>query len=148
MMKASNMGIRMIEQFEACKLRAYRDLRNIPTIGYGHTRNVKMSDTCTQAQADRWLHDDVAIAEAAINHLVKVPLTQQQFDALTSLIFNIGSGAFAGSSILKRINAGDFKGAAALFGAWNHVKGVVSADLTRRRASEAALFLSTETTAA
>lgn len=110
------------------------------TLGYGHTGGVKPGDTCTEAQAMEWLAEDVREAERAIERLVTVPLTQDQFDALVSFVFNLGAGNFGGSTLLKRINAGDFEGASREFPRWNRAAGRVMAGLTKRRHAEAAMF--------
>lgn len=87
------------------------------------------------------LRADLGTAEAAVNRLVTVPLTQNQFDALVSLVFNIGEGNFSKSTLLRRLNAGEREAAAGQFGRWNKSKGVELAGLTKRRAAERELFL-------
>lgn len=113
---------------------------DVPTIGYGSTRGVTMGDTCTEAEALQMLREDVSEAEGCVSMAVDVELTQAQFDALVSLVFNIGCGAFRGSTILKLVNAGDFDAAQKQFGRWNKQAGKELAGLTRRRAAEAELF--------
>ena len=110
--QTSANGRKLIEQFEGCSLHAYLDQRGIPTIGYGHTQGATMGQTCTQAEADAWLAEDLATAEQAVSRLVKVPLTQNQFDALVSLCYNIGQGNFAESTVLRLLNAGSIQGSA------------------------------------
>jgi lysozyme len=139
--KQSEHGKQFVHSFESCKLEAYFDSGRVATIGYGHIRGVKMGDTCTQAQADAWYDEDTDEAEAAVNDLVKVPLSQNQFDALVSFTFNCGIAALRNSTLLRLLNAGDYDGARDQFGRWNHDNGVVVAGLTRRRAAEANLFL-------
>jgi lysozyme len=134
-------GTGLIHSFETCRLVAYPDQGGVATIGWGHVAGVSLGDTCTQAQADAWFVQDAQVAVDAVNKDVPGSVTQNQFDALCSLCFNIGAGAFAGSTLVKRLNAGDVAGAAAQFPAWNHVNGAVNAGLTRRRAAEQALFL-------
>lgn len=114
------------------------------TIGYGHTRGVMPTDTCTADQADAWLQNDVAGAVIAVCHLVDVPLAQAQFDALVSLVFNIGAGNFQTSTLLRKLNARDYAGAAEEFPKWNHQAGHVLDGLTTRRDAEQARFLSAE----
>jgi lysozyme len=131
------------------KLEAYMPTKNdVPTIGWGHTKGVKMGQTVTYAQAEALFWEDVEWVERAVNRLVKVDLTQNQFDALCSLVFNIGAGAFAGSTVLRRVNQKDFEGAAKAFLMWNKQtnkrtgKKEVLQGLVRRRKEEAEYFLS------
>ncbi len=141
-MTLSSAGVAFIEQFEKLELTAYADLGGVPTIGYGHCRGVKLSDTCTAAQADAWLEQDCAEAEAAVNRCVRIPLTQNQFDALTSFTFNCGVAAFGGSTMLRLLNSGNPRLASAEFPKWDHVAGVVTPGLLRRRLAEQSLFCS------
>lgn len=144
-MKTSQRGLDFIAEHEGCVLAAYPDpgSGNEPwTIGIGHTGGVKPGDTCTMAQALHWLAEDVGEAESAIGRLVKVDLTQDQFDALVSLIFNIGARNFANSTLLKMVNAGNFDGAELQFQRWNMASNKVMAGLTKRRLAEAELFAS------
>jgi lysozyme len=137
----SPVGTALIQSFESLALTAYQDQGGVWTLGYGHVIGVKPGDTCTQAQADAWFQSDVAWACRVVNNDVDVAMTQGQFDALVSLCFNIGGGNFHGSTLLRKLNGGDAAGAADQFLLWNHVGGVVSDGLTRRRAAERALFL-------
>src|SRR5215207_9583173 len=110
-MKTSSKGLELIRFFEGLVLKAYPDPGSGAepwTIGYGKTIGVTPGMTCTQAQADAWLAWDVARFERAIERLVKVPLTQSQFDALVSFTFNVGERAFARSTLLRRLNAGAY----------------------------------------
>ena len=132
----SKTGVALTERFESCRLVAYSDSKGIPTIGWGHTAGVSLGDTCTQEQADSWLLNDIQTAANDVNRLVKVPLTQGEFDALTDFCYNAGGGNFATSTMLKLLNAGDFAGAAAQFDLWDHAGGVVIAGLLRRREAE------------
>lgn len=146
-MQTSPKGIALIEGFEALRLVAYQDDAGIWTIGYGHTgmsgglTRVKAGDTCTSAQADEWMTEDVASAERAVNTLVRVPLLQNQFDALVSFTFNLGWAALESSTLLRLLNAGAIQIASAEFPKWNHVKGVVSKGLTARRLAEQEMFI-------
>lgn len=140
-MKYSNDGLHLTEQFEGCRLVAYQDQAGVYTIGYGHTKGVTPSMTCTTEQAEWWLRQDVEEAESAVNALVKVPLSQKQFDALVDFTFNLGIGSFAKSTLLKLLNASNFKKAALEFEKWNRAGGVVRAGLTRRRLAEKNIFL-------
>jgi len=136
-------GLALLKSFEQCRLSAYRDSAGIATIGWGHTDGVKMTDTCSQDQADRWLVGDVQAAVNACDANAPKNLTQNQFDALVVFTFNVGVGAEAHSTLLAKLNAGDTAGAADEFLKWNHAGGVVVDGLTRRRQAERALFLTT-----
>ncbi|BAP37796.1 putative lysozyme [Acinetobacter guillouiae] len=144
-MKISANGINLICGFEGLELKAYDDGVGIWTIGYGTTVingvKVKKGDTCTNEQAKSYMAQDLKKFESAVNTSVKVPLNQNQFDALVSLTYNIGTGAFKDSTLLKKLNAKDYKGAAAQFDRWNRGGGRVLAGLVKRRKAEMELFL-------
>ena len=106
----------------------------------GHTKNVKEGDRISQDQANCFLMQDLYSVERAIIRLVKVKINQNQFDALCSLIFNIGISAFNKSTLLAKLNTGDYVGAAEQFRRWNKVNNVVMAGLVRRRQAEEDLF--------
>ncbi|MCG3471446.1 lysozyme [Xenorhabdus bovienii] len=144
-MKISNKGLVFIQQWEGLKLKAYPDpaTGGIPwTIGYGHTKDVKPGQVITEQQAEAFLHEDLHPIYITLEAAVKVPLTQGQFDALCSFIFNCGAGNFVRSTLFKKLNAGDYASAAAEFPRWNKAAGKVMNGLTRRRASEQQMFLS------
>jgi lysozyme len=144
-MKTSDEGRERIAAHEGLRLVAYPDpgTGGDPwTIGVGHTGGVRPGDRITREQAMRYLAEDLATAEAAITAAVRVPLTQNRFDALVSLVFNIGAGAFRSSTLLRLLNMGDYAGAAAQFLRWNKAGGREMPGLTRRRADERDLFLS------
>lgn len=144
-MRTSEHGLAFIRDHEGCVLQAYPDpaTGGEPwTIGVGHTGGVSPGDTCTMEQAMQWLREDVAEAEATINRVVRVGLSQDNFDALVSLVFNIGGHNFETSTLLKKINALDFDGAADEFPRWNRAAGKVMAGLTKRRLAESRLFSS------
>ncbi|MBS0644383.1 MAG: lysozyme [Acetobacteraceae bacterium] len=139
-------GIDLIKEFEGCKLTAYQDVKGIWTIGVGHIRGVTQGMQITMAQADQFLRDDLAGAEAAVNRGVgSAPTTPNQFAAMVSLCFNIGSGGFADSTVLRQHRAGHFQAAADAFLMWNKatINGVLQpvAGLTRRRTAEKDLYL-------
>ena len=136
----SNKGLNLIKHFESLQLKAYKCSANVWTIGYGHTKNVKEGDRISQDQANCFLMQDLYSVERAIVRLVKVKLNQNQFDALCSLIFNIGISAFNKSTLLAKLNTGDYVGAAEQFRRWNKVNNVVMAGLVRRRQAEEDLF--------
>ncbi|USR72469.1 lysozyme [Acinetobacter junii] len=142
----SKTGIDLISSFEGIRLNAYDDGVGVWTIGIGTTVypngvKVKKGDKCTLEQAKSYFAHDLKRFEASVNNLVKVPLSQNQFDALVSLTYNIGSGNFASSTLLKKLNAKDYQGAADQFPRWNKAKGKVLNGLVRRREAERALFL-------
>lgn len=139
-MTYSQDGMHLTESFESCRLTAYLDSVGVPTIGWGHTSGVKIGMTCTQEQADQWLQEDVQSAVNAVNTMVKVQLTQQEFDALVDFTFNLGSGNLQHSTLLRLLNAGDYSGAAAEFDKWDRAGGQAMAGLLRRRQSEEDLF--------
>ena len=140
-MKIKNLDI--IKKSEGLRLEAYLPTPNdVPTIGYGHTKGVRMWQRISLAQAEQFLLEDVDWAEDAVNSLVKVKLSQNQFDALVSFVFNIGAGAFSKSTLLKYLNAGDYGGAANQLLRWNKQAGKELKGLTKRRQEERALFLS------
>ncbi|OQS41126.1 lysozyme [Chromobacterium haemolyticum] len=140
-MKASNGGIKLIQGFEGLRLKAYQDSVGVWTIGYGHTGpDVTPGQVITQAQADALLARDLERFEAGVARLVKVPLNQNQFDALVCFSFNLGLGALQGSTLLRLLNAGDYAGAAVQFPRWNKAGGKELPGLTRRRAAEQSLF--------
>jgi len=140
-MKTGINGLNIIKEFEGLRLQAYKCPADRWTIGYGHTAGVSANDVITEAQATSLLCQDVAESERAVNHYVHGPLTQNQFDALVSFVFNLGVGNFRTSTLLKKLNAGDNDGAAQEFGRWIHAGGKALPGLVRRRAAERALFL-------
>ena len=140
-LKPSGACRALIRQFEGMRLEAYRDSKGIPTIGVGHTKNVRMGDRCSIQQADVWLSQDLEDAVAGVQMLVKAPITQSMFDALVSFTFNLGTRQLGESTMLILINKRNYKAAAEQFKRWNRAGDQVLAGLTRRRAAEAALFL-------
>lgn len=144
-MKISNNGLNLIKQFEGLRLNAYDDGVGVWTIGYGTTKypngsRVKKGDKITQTQADHYIANDVATFERAVNMLVNVPLNQNQFDALVSFTYNLGATNLSASTLLKKLNSKDYKGAAAEFPKWNKAGGKVMTGLVRRRKAEMELF--------
>lgn len=139
-MKASNAGVDLIKQFEGRSLNAYKDSVGIITIGYGHINGVKLGDVITGQQADAFLREDLQVAELTVNTNVEVKLSQGQFDALVSFVFNLGVGNFVKSTLLKKLNAGDYFGAAGEFGKWVNAGGTTLKGLIKRRAAEREMF--------
>lgn len=140
-MKISIRGIELIKKYEGLRLEAYLCPAGVWTIGFGTTKGVKNGDKITQQAAEKLLADDLSKFEIGVTCSVTVPLSQNQFDALVSFAYNVGLGALRSSTLLRLLNAGDYKGAAAQFKRWNKAGGKELAGLTRRRADEAALFL-------
>lgn len=140
-MTPSQACITLVKQFEGCKLKSYLDQRGRWTIGYGCTGgNIGPSTVWAQEMADQELQVRLDAVGRIISQKVVPMLTQNQFDALCSLVYNIGVGAFSNATFLKLLNARDMVGAAKMFPAWDHVDGVVNAGLLRRRLAEQALF--------
>ncbi|MEM5591944.1 glycoside hydrolase family protein [Niallia circulans] len=143
-MKLSNTGLSLIKSFEGVRLTAYKAVPTEEhwTIGYGHYGpDVKQNMRITQDQADEYFRKDVARFEKAVNDNVKVPLNQNQFDALVSFTYNCGAGALQRSDLLKLLNQGKYKEAADQFDLWNKSSGKVLNGLVKRRAKEKELFL-------
>ncbi|HIC2869530.1 TPA: lysozyme [Enterobacter kobei] len=146
-MQTSDKGIALIKQFEGCKLTAYQDSVGVWTIGYGWTKPVdgkpiRAGMTIKQETAERLLKTGLVSYEGDVSRLVKVGLTQGQFDALVSFTYNLGARSLSTSTLLRKLNAGDYAGAADEFLRWNKAGGKVLNGLTRRREAERALFLS------
>lgn len=139
-MKTGAEGIRLIKHFEGLRLKAYQCSAGVWTVGYGHTSQVLPGQTITEAEADRFLQQDLAVCEQTVNQRVRVPLTQQQFDALVSFVFNLGSGSFSRSALLQKLNSQDYTGAGNEFLRWTYAGGKVVPGLVRRREAEKALF--------
>jgi lysozyme len=144
-MKISKEGLDLIKKFEGLRLKAYKCPAGVWTIGYGSTVGVVGGQEITEEEAEKLLLDDVFSAWRAVMELVTVPLSQEQFDALVSFVFNVGIGNFSKSTLLKKLNAGDYLGAAKEFLKWDKatVNGVKKplAGLTKRRIMEKELFL-------
>lgn len=142
-MKFTDTGLALLKEFEGCKLKAYEDIRGILTIGYGCTGvGIYPGLVISQARADEMLLErleDEFIP--GVKNIVKVSLNDNQFSALVVLAYNIGLTNLRGSTLIKRLNAKDFAGAAEQFLRWNKAAGNVVSGLTRRREAERALFL-------
>lgn len=138
----------LIKEFEGLSLKPYLCPAKIPTIGYGSTRYadgtaVKLTDKAiTKEKAEKLLLDTLEPFEKTINKNVYAPITQNMFDALVTFAYNVGSGNFAKSTLLKKLNKADYHGAADEFLRWDKAGGKVLAGLTRRRKAERELFLS------
>lgn len=138
-MRPSPRLLAFLRGWEGLRTTAYDDGGGVWTIGYGHTVGVRPGDTCTPAQAEAWLAQEVAEFAAGVDAALTVPVEQNQFDALVSLAYNIGIGAFRKSTLLRKINAG--QPAADEFGRWIHDNGKVINGLIKRRAGERAMFV-------
>lgn len=144
-MQMSENGKNILKKLEGLKLCTYRCSSGVWTIGYGHTGiTVKSGDVITEAAANKLFEQDIKFFENAINTLVTVKLNQNQFDALVSFCFNIGIGkdGFAGSTMRKLLNCGEYAAASEQFLRWVYSNGKVSDGLRRRRMKERELFLS------
>lgn len=141
-MKTSDNGLRIIKAYESLRLQAYRCPAGVVTIGYGHTRTARLGQTITEPQAEALLRGDLADAERAVNRTAAVrPLTQNQFDALVSLVFNIGSGRYDRSTIRAKVKANpDDPAIRAEFGKWVTAGEKRLEGLVKRRATEADLY--------
>lgn len=140
-MKTSAAARAAIFGFEGCRKQAYACPAGVPTIGVGHTRGVKLGQSCTDQQAQVWFSEDLEDAEAVVASLVQVPLSQGQFDAMVSFAYNLGPGNLKASTLLKYLNAGNYSAASAQFKLWCHAGGKVAEGLVKRRAWETDSFL-------
>jgi lysozyme len=149
-LKLTQAGANLIQHFEGClqphegKFKAYKCPANVLTIGWGHTnhhgRKFDATTRWTMEECNAAFFEDMEGFEMAVRRLVKVPLTPYQYDSLVSFTYNCGEGNLAKSTLLKKVNAQDFAGAAQEFKKWNKAGGKTLAGLTRRRASESLLF--------
>jgi len=148
-MKISENGLKLIKKFEGLSLKPYLCSAGIPTIGFGNTfyENMKkvtlQDETITEERADSLFNFLVTTNFVnVVNRLVIVDINQNQFDALVSFVYNLGSGNFEKSTLLKKVNQEDFIGASLEFEKWNRAGGKVLSGLTKRRLAEKELFLS------
>jgi lysozyme len=132
-MKTGTKGIELIKYFEGCELEAYK-------CAAGHIKGVTPESVITQEQAEQMLVEELNEYEGYINDMVTTPLSQNQFDALVSWVYNLGGGNLKASTLLKVLNSGDFNGVPAQLMRWNKAGGKVLEGLTRRRQAEADLF--------
>lgn len=145
--KTSDAGIALIKQFEGVRLKAYKCPAGVWTIGYGSTRwnddeNVEEGDHVGLEGAEKLLKRDLEHFEYAVNKLVTAEITQNQFDALISFVYNVGEYALKKSTLLQQLNAGNTARAADEFLKWTKAAGKELPGLVKRRAAERALFLS------
>jgi lysozyme len=144
-MKLSGAGLELIKRSEGFRDRTYLDVAGIPTIGYGHRLLPKevFPEGVTEARAAEMLALDVQQAEQAVGRLVKVPLTQGQFDALVDFCFNLGEGRLASSTLLKVLNGARYEAAGEQLLRWDLAAGQVNTGLKGRREAELELWQST-----
>lgn len=142
-MKTSERGIELIKKFEDFRSEAYKCPAGVWTIGYGHTGGVKPGDRVTETEAEGFLRKDVESSEKIVMTLVKKPINQNQFDALVSFVYNTGSGNFAGSTLLRKINRNPQDTSIKKeFQKWVYAKGVKLPGLVSRREKESNLYFS------
>tara|TARA_E500000178_G_scaffold349706_1_gene407159 strand:- start:5754 stop:6197 length:444 start_codon:yes stop_codon:yes gene_type:complete len=133
-------GIALIKKFEGCELEAYKCSAGVWTIGYGHTKDVVEGMTITQEQAEEMLVEELHEYEKYVNESTTVALSQNQFDALVSWVYNLGPANLKASTMLKVLNSGKYEDVPAQIKRWNKAGGKVLEGLVRRRAAEACLF--------
>jgi len=138
----SNAGLDMLRQFEGLRTSVYKDVVGLETIGYGHRvlPGESFPTGITREPADQILAHDVALAEATVNQLVSVEMSQGQFDALVDFVFNLGPRSLSSSTLLKELNDGQTADAGKQILRWDHAGGVEVAGLTRRREAEYMLW--------
>lgn len=143
-MQLNQKSIDLISSFEGFRAEAYPDPGSRDgtpwTIGFGHTRGVKKGDVINRLQAEEFLRQDLGHAKSAVDRYVKVPLNVNQYGALASFVFNCGEGAFAGSTLLRKLNSGDYDAVPAQLMRWVNNDGKRMKGLVRRRAAEGALW--------
>jgi lysozyme len=141
-MQFSAAGMELLKKSEGFRNRVYMDVAGFPTIGYGHRllHPESFPNGIDEAQAANLLASDVRDAEQAVERLVKVTLTQGQFDALVDFCFNLGAGRLASSTLLKDLNCGRYDDAAGQLLLWDHAGGEKNAGLKARREAEAELW--------
>jgi len=134
-------GLALIKKFEGLRLKSYQDSVGVWTIGYGHTKGVVPGMSISEGQADAYLRTDADIAGAGVRALVTVPIDQNEYDALVSFAFNLGVSALKGSTLLKKLNQGDYHGAADQFSRWVYAGNKKLDGLVKRRDAERQLFI-------
>ena len=137
-------GLALIKKFEGCELKAYQCSAGVWTIGYGHTKDVVEGMEITQEQAEQMLVDELHEYESYINKYVTVALSQNQFDARVSWVYNLGPANLSASTMLKVLNSGEYEDVPAQMKRWNKAGGKVLEGLIRRREAEACLFVGKE----
>ena len=143
-MKTSAEGLSLIKKFEGCELEAYQCSAGVWTIGYGHTKGVEAGDEISKEQAEEMLVEELHEYESYVNDFVTAPLSQNQYDALVSWVYNLGPANLKASTMLKVLNAGEYEEVPAQMKRWNKAGGKVLEGLIRRREAESLLFLGKE----
>ena len=133
-------GLSLIKKFEGCELEAYQCSAGVWTIGYGHTKGVEAGDEISKEQAEEMLVEELHEYESYVNEYVTVALSQNQFDALVSWVYNLGPANLKASTMLKVLNSGEYEDVPAQIKRWNKAGGKVLEGLIRRREAEACLF--------
>ena len=141
-MKTSEVGRELIKEFEGCRQVAYQDSVGVWTIGYGHTKDVYEGQLVIKKTCDKFLEEDLDEFEGYVNKLVKVELNQNQFDALVAWTYNLGPTNLKESTMLRKLNYGDYESVPDEMRRWNKAGGEVLNGLVRRRDAEANLFSS------
>lgn len=139
-MKISAEGLSLIKKFEGLELKAYQCSAGVWTIGYGHTKDVSPEDEWSESHANHMLEVELEEYEGYIHDFVTCPLSQNQFDALVAWVYNLGPTNLKSSTLLKKLNAGDYDDVPHQIKRWNKAGGEVLAGLVRRREAEALLF--------
>ena len=134
-------GLNLIKQWEGLRLEAYLCPAKVWTIGYGHTATAKKGMSISEAEAVNLLRGDLARFQRCVENAVTVSLNDNQFAALVSFCFNVGEGAFKGSTLLKKLNAGNYDAVSSELARWNKVGNKVNNGLANRRAAEAGLWV-------
>ena len=143
-MKTSSKGIALIKEFEGLRLKAYKCPGGVWTIGYGHTAGVKPGMVISEAQAEEYLMADLIASEKYLNDL-RLAINQNQFDALISFIYNVGTGNFSRSTLLRKVRANPQDNSIMdEFLKWVYSKGRVLPGLQRRRLAEMKLYFSND----
>lgn len=143
-MKISAEGLALIKKFEGCELTAYQCSAGVWTIGYGHTKGVEKGMTISKESAEEMLIEELHEYEGYITDNVTSPLSQNQFDAMVSWVYNLGPSNLLASTLLKVLNAGDYDGVPAQIKRWNKAGGQTLDGLIRRREAESLLFQNKE----
>jgi lysozyme len=145
-MQLSDAGLNLIKRFEGFRAHTYFDLADLATIGYGHKLQPGelFPDGITEPLAAKLLANDVRAAELAVERLVRIPLSQPQFDALVDFVFNLGAGRLQRSTLLRMLNAGDYASASGQLLLWDHAADKEILGLKTRREAEFALWTSAE----
>ena len=138
--RINNEGIALIKQWEGLRLETYRCKAGVLTIGYGHTASVIPGMHITEIEAERLLMRDLAVFEAEVSRAVDVEITDNQFAALVSWTYNVGVSAMRKSTLIRKLNQGDYSSVPGELARWNRIKGLVSSGLSNRRAAEAGLW--------